>query len=203
MRNEQLLGRLGVYVNRTFMSQIECDRLSRAVASGAGHAAEIYGGADGHVDETIRCARQIDAPADLTAQFQARMEAAIPVLAAHFNRPLAATEQPSFLIYEAGDFFKPHRDRAPRDVADGGNETFKRRVTAVVFLNRQAVEPGEWEYAGGDLTLFGLIDDPAWHEVGFPIVATPGTLVAFDASTLHEVTPVVAGRRITAVEWLA
>jgi predicted 2-oxoglutarate/Fe(II)-dependent dioxygenase YbiX len=154
------------------------------------------------VDETIRRAQQIDVPPDLVTEFQARLDTAIPGLVAHFSRPLAAAEQPSFLMYESGDFFKPHRDRSAREVADGGNDTFQRRVTVVVFLNRQASAPGEWEYAGGDLTLFGLIDDPQWKEIGFPIDATPGMLVAFDAGTLHEVTPVTAGRRITAVEWL-
>jgi predicted 2-oxoglutarate/Fe(II)-dependent dioxygenase YbiX len=28
-----------------------------------------------------------------------------------------------------------------------------------------------------------------------------GLLVAFDSSTLHEVTPVAAGRRLSAVDW--
>jgi len=35
----------------------------------------------------------------------------------------------------------------------------------------------------------------------FWIDTEPGLLVAFDSATLHEVTPVVAGRRLSAVDW--
>jgi predicted 2-oxoglutarate/Fe(II)-dependent dioxygenase YbiX len=202
MNHADLLRRLGIYVNRQFLPPVLCDRFSRTMASARGEVAEIYAGAGSGVNTSIRRTREIMLPADMQGEFQSRLAAAMPSLTGHFARPLTISDDLAFLVYEPGDFFKPHRDRASRDAAAGGNETHRRRVSVVVFLNRQASPPGDLEYAGGDLTLFRLIDDPAWRDVGFPVAAEPGMLVAFDSTTLHEVTPVTAGRRMTVVEWL-
>jgi predicted 2-oxoglutarate/Fe(II)-dependent dioxygenase YbiX len=74
-------------------------------------------------------------------------------------------------------------------------------VSAVVFVNRASETPGPFEYAGGRLALYGLIDEPPWRDVGFEIDAERGLLVAFDSATVHEVTPVAAGRRLSVVDW--
>jgi predicted 2-oxoglutarate/Fe(II)-dependent dioxygenase YbiX len=203
MNQAALLLRLGIYVNRQFLPRTLCDRFCRTMAPAPGEAAEIYAGAGSGVDTSIRRTREIALPPGLQTEFQSRLAAVLPALSGHFARPLAVSNDLAFLVYEPGDFFKPHRDRASGDAAAGGNDTHRRRVSVVVFLNRQASTPGELEYAGGDLTLFRLIDDPAWRDVGFPVAAEPGMLVAFDSATLHEVTPVTAGRRMTAVEWLS
>jgi len=202
MNRVELLSRLGIYVNTRFLPQTLCDRFSQTMAPASGEAAEVYAGAGSGVDTSIRRTREMIVPAELRAEFQSRLAAAMPALTGHFARPLTVSDDLAFLVYEPGDFFKPHRDRASRDAAAGGNETHRRRVSVVVFLNRQASPPGDLEYAGGDLTLFRLIDDPAWRDVGFPVAAEPGMLVAFDSTTLHEVTPVTAGLRMTVVEWL-
>ena len=104
---------------------------------------------------------------------------------------LTGREGTSFLMYDAGGFFRPHRDREARDT--------RRRVSTVLFLNRHADPPGPMEYCGGRLILYGLIPDAP--DIGFPVEPEPGLLVAFDATTLHEVTPVHQGRRMTAVDW--
>ena len=123
----------------------------------------------------------------------------IVALSNHFGVALTASEGVGFLVYEPGGFYRPHRDRAGPDATAGGNETVRRRVSVVIFLNGVSEAPGPFEYAGGRLTFYGLIDDPAWRDVGFPLDADPGLLVAFDSATLHEVTPVAAGRRLSAV----
>jgi predicted 2-oxoglutarate/Fe(II)-dependent dioxygenase YbiX len=202
MNQADLLRRLGIYVDGHFLPPALCDRFSRTMAPAPGDPAEVYAGVASGVNTSIRRAREVMLPAELQAEFQSRLAAALPALAGHFARPLAVSNDLAFLVYEPGDFFKPHRDRASSDAAAGGNDSHSRRVSVVVFLNRQASPPRDREYAGGDLTLFRLIDDPAWRDVGFPVAAEPGMLVAFDSATLHEVTPVTAGRRMTAVEWL-
>jgi predicted 2-oxoglutarate/Fe(II)-dependent dioxygenase YbiX len=202
MNQADLLRRLGIYVNRHFLPPALCDRFRGTMASAPGEAGEIYAGAASGVNTSIRRTREVILPAALQDEFQSRLAAALPELTAHFARSLAVSNDLAFLVYEPGDFFKPHRDRASSDAEAGGNDTYRRRVSVVVFLNRQASPPRDLEYAGGYLTLFRLIDDPAWRDVGFPVAAEPGMLVAFDSATLHEVTPVTAGRRMTAVEWL-
>ena len=95
-------------------------------------------------------------------------------------------------MYRPGDFYRPHRDRAARagDFVEGARS---RRVSVVLFLNDG--------YSGGALTLYGLVDDPKWRAYGFPIAPAPGLLIAFASDLVHEVTPVTAGERCTAVSW--
>ncbi len=203
MSQASLLRHLGVYVRSDFLPEDLCGSLRAAFAGAPGDAATIYAGAATAVDPSIRRARDVDIAGDLRGAFASRLEAAMPALARHFAQPLTVASGASFLRYEAGDFFRPHRDRASRDASDGGNETASRRVSVVVFLNEQRDPPGEWEYAGGSLTLFGLVDGPEWRGVGIPVTPAAGMLVAFDSTVLHEVTAVTAGCRITAVDWLS
>jgi predicted 2-oxoglutarate/Fe(II)-dependent dioxygenase YbiX len=192
-----------VYVRNDFLSRDFCESLRSAIVDAPGDAATIYAGTATAVDPSIRRARDVEVAGELRAAFASRLEAAMPALARHFALPLTVASGASFLRYEAGDFFRPHRDRASRDASDGGNETASRRVSVVVFLNEQRDPPGEGEYGGGSLTLFGLVDAPEWRGVGIPVTPAAGMLVAFDSTVLHEVTPVTAGRRITAVDWLS
>jgi predicted 2-oxoglutarate/Fe(II)-dependent dioxygenase YbiX len=57
-------------------------------------------------------------------------------------------------------------------------------------------------YGGGELVLYGLIDDPKWQKFGFPIVATPGLLIAYRSNQMHEIKPIKFGQRYTIVAWL-
>ena len=200
-RSAQLIRRLGVYLQRDFVPMDVCEALRREALAGSGSAAEIYVGEEGQVEPAVRKTLEIAVPDRLRVDLQARLDAIAPALSSHFGVALAGSEGVGFLLYERGGFYRPHRDRAARDGSAGGNQTFRRRVSVVVFLNGAADRPGPFEYAGGRLALYGLIDDPAWRDVGMPVDAEPGLLVAFDSATLHEVTPVTAGRRLTAVDW--
>ena len=194
--------RLGVFLQPGFMPEDLCGALRHDLLARAGDAAEVFVGEHTRVLPDIRRTLDVSVAETLRAAVQARLHSIRPALSTHFGRALTASEGVGFLMYEPGGFYRPHRDSAPHDAAAGGNETFRRRVSVVVFLNGASETPGPLEYAGGRLTLYGLIDEPAWRDVGFPIDAEPGLLVAFDSATLHEVTPVVAGRRLSAVDWL-
>lgn len=202
MTNIELLSRLGLYVDRRFLPQELCGELREHLAQAPRtHAAEVYANGELRVNREIRRTQEVEGTPALRAAVQARLDGVTSALAAHFSVPLRAPEDVTFLVYETGGFYRPHRDRAMRDAAAGGNETNRRRVSAVIFLNQAAQSPTSLEYAGGRLTLYGLLDDERLREVGFPVEAEPGSLVAFDSSTLHEVTPVTAGTRMTAVGW--
>jgi SM-20-related protein len=111
-----------------------------------------------------------------------------PRLVDHFGVPLGDCQEPQFLAYSVGDFFRPHRDRGtgPLDPEPARN----RRLSVVILLN-----PGEYE--GGALTL---------HEMSVPgsrleIPGRPGRLIAFNSLVLHEVKPVIAGERYSIASW--
>lgn len=120
-------------------------------------------------------------------------------LSGHFGLSLGSHEGPTLLMYPPGGFYEPHADRA-RD-AERKPLASRRRVSVVIFLNGMSAGPEGGDYAGGALTFYGLVDDPAWRAFGFAIEPTPGLLVAFPSHLVHEVTPVTAGDRYTIVDW--
>ena len=193
--------RLGLFVQPGFIPEELCGALQDDVLARAGEAAEVFVGEHGQVVPDIRRTLEVPVADVLRAEVQARLDSLRPALSTHFGMALTASEGVGFLVYEPGGFYRPHRDRASHDAAATGNETVRRRVSVVVFVNRTSETPGPFEYAGGRLTLYGLIDEPPWRDVGFPIDADRGLLVAFDSATVHEVTTVVAGRRLSAVDW--
>ncbi len=69
-----------------------------------------------------------------------------------------------------------------------------------MFLNESGAPP-VGAYTGGQLILYGLIDDPHWKDVGFPVEPETGLLVAFRSRVVHEVTAVTAGCRLSVVNW--
>lgn len=195
------MSRLGLFLQPGFMPEDLCGALRNDLLARAGAAAEVFVGEHGYVLPDIRRTLEVPVAETLCAEVQARLHGIRPALSTHFGTALTSSEGVGFLLYEPGGFYRPHRDRARHDAAAGGNATSRRLVSVVVFLNGASETPGPFEYAGGRLTFYGLIDEPAWRDVGFPIDAEPGLLVAFDSATLHEVTPVVAGRRLSAVDW--
>ena len=121
-----------------------------------------------------------------------------PDLEKHFHLALTGCEPPQYLIYQSGNFFKPHCDGG----GSGNNETTRRRrVSAVVFLNRESQEPAADGYGMGHLTFYGLLAGPQWERCAFSLNAEPGLLIAFPSNTWHEVTPVSHGWRYTVVTW--
>jgi predicted 2-oxoglutarate/Fe(II)-dependent dioxygenase YbiX len=100
-------------------------------------------------------------------------------------------EGAGFVRYPEGGFYRPHRDRGN----DPGWEGAARRAIAlVVFLNTSRAVSPTGEFDGGVLRLRlpdGDVD----------VTPEAGTLVAFSADVLHEVTEVRGGTRDTIVDW--
>jgi predicted 2-oxoglutarate/Fe(II)-dependent dioxygenase YbiX len=119
-------------------------------------------------------------------------------VAAHFNLPLRDHEGASVLMYQPGGFYEPHVDAGADEPQTA---TTARLVSVVIFLNAMNGGVAPDGYAGGALTFYGLIDDPAWRGFGFALEPEAGLLVAFPSHLVHEVTPVTGGDRYTIVDW--
>jgi predicted 2-oxoglutarate/Fe(II)-dependent dioxygenase YbiX len=135
--------------------------------------------------------------ASLTAKsVERRLSAVQAELERCFGVPLVDHEKPTFVRYQAGDYFRPH--------TDVGNEESPahlqaRKVVLVGFLNDRADTPTHGCYCGGALTLYGVIDEPPWREMGFSVDGQAGTVIAFPARMVHEVTEVTHGDRCVVV----
>ena len=191
--------RRGFFCRPDFLDEAtRADLLERLRRASPTRAKVFDGAPDAVVNLTARNAWQLsldDGPIDLAA----RLGALRADLSAHFHIPLQEHEGPTLLMYKAGGFYEPHVDRAGED--EPAIAPSRRRVSVVTFLNAMSPEPGPGDYAGGTLTFYGLIDDPAWQSIGFALDPMPGLLVAFPSHLLHEVTPVTAGDRYTIVDW--
>lgn len=99
-----------------------------------------------------------------------------------FKYDLEEFEQIQYTIYNEGAFYTSHIDMVP-----GGS---CRKLSLVMQLS----DPEE--YTGGDLILkFGSND--------FVVEKGKGNIIIFPSYTLHEVTKVHGGNRITIVVWVA
>jgi len=141
------------------------------------------------LDARVRFASTIDINQDTLDLVDASLDAQREAIAAFLGIALTAREGAGFLRYEPGGFYAPHRDAG---VVSSWPAAARRRVSIVVFLNSLG-DPLDGGFMGGVLR---LLDDPAED-----IVPRQGSLVAFPAERLHEVTPVTAGTRDVIVDW--
>lgn len=94
---------------------------------------------------------------------------------------------PLFNRYGAGEAFEDHVDNAIRSNPEGG--AIRADLSATLFLT-----PPE-DYDGGELMIedtFGL------HQIKLPA----GDMVLYPASSLHHVTPVTRGERVSSFFWI-
>lgn len=168
-----------------------CRRVQTAMDAGMPEEAEVL--ADGfEVQEDVRRARQIDVGESVLAMVDAALDAMRLPIASFYGAALESREGAGFMRYETGGFYRPHVDRAH---VPSWPLTERRQITIVLFLESSRDAEPSGGFRGGILRLFP--DD------GVPIDIIPkaGTLVAFPAAMLHEVTRVTAGRRDTIVDW--
>lgn len=190
----------GFFFKTAFLDATLCADLCGEVREASASPAEIFGGARGPVDRSVRNTWEVVLETDRARTVAHRIAQMRAEIADHFATELGCCEGSSFLVYRTGGFYRPHRDRASAEM-DVADALRGRRVSLVLFLNASSQNPAPTEYAGGALTFYGLMDDPAWREYGFALDAAPGLLVAFPSDILHEVTPVTAGERLTIVDW--
>jgi predicted 2-oxoglutarate/Fe(II)-dependent dioxygenase YbiX len=175
------------------LDEATCKWIQRAMDAGSyAPAAVLHEAID--VEVGARRATEIEVGEDVITLVESCLDAHRDAIAAFFGVPLDGREGCGFLRYEAGGFYGPHVDRA--DVLSWPDAA-RRAITMVVFLNSSSDTDSDGEFTGGCLRLFpdGL------DSKSIDVTARRGTLVAFLASTPHEVTPVTRGRRDTVVDW--
>jgi predicted 2-oxoglutarate/Fe(II)-dependent dioxygenase YbiX len=190
--------RFGLYVAPDFLAEETCRRVREAMEAAQQVEATVENEGELEVDRSHRKTRVAKVDPETSMLVREHLNALRETLAGHFGLDLDECEKPQFLVYEEGDFFRPHMDSSDKNA----DEASGRRVSAVVFLNEASAEPAPGAYGGGSLSFYGLLqDDPKGQGVGLPLVATPGALVAFPSQLVHGVTPVTHGRRYTIASW--
>ena len=191
------VARFDLLVQRGFFGEISKElgaemRMSERVP------ATVYGtSSTGSVHENIRRTVRHTLSQQTVEYVRKRLLEFKPEVEQHFSLRLADCEQPQFLRYQVGDFFVAHQDGNTGMIQLA---TEARRVSVVIFLNRQSDTPEEGAYCGGSLVFHdwraGQGSTPPFHMAG-----EAGTLVAFRSETTHEVTPVTHGERLSIACW--
>jgi SM-20-related protein len=185
---------LDLLVERGFLDPATLAEVSAAARASGGQAATVYASGDsGAVNERVRRTTRISPPAGIEELVRRLLLSRLSAAEEHFGQTLTELEEPQFLRYEPGDYFVAHQDGNTGLLR---SEREDRKVSAVVFLNRQTETPEPNTYRGGSLV---------FHPRGAPeplkFRGEAGTLVLFRAETTHEVEPVIRGERFTVASW--
>jgi PKHD-type hydroxylase len=168
-------------------SKSELDAMVRLGDQLALEKAELSVGGAGY--ENIRATRVAWMPRGAqTENLYRRMEEAVLEINARFLRfDLSALADLQYAVYggQEGGHFDWHKDYG-RDPSDPGQEP--RKLTLSLQLSDTS------DYEGCDLQVRG------GHEID-TAPRTRGTLIAFPANVLHQVTPIRAGIRRSLVAW--
>jgi predicted 2-oxoglutarate/Fe(II)-dependent dioxygenase YbiX len=189
---------LGLYVRRAFLDPSTSERIrSEVVRAPKTEATVRTDDREYAVDRSTRSTDWASVASELVDLVTERLTASIPEVSEHYGVALNAVQPLQFLVYRPGDFFERHRDRGEIAASPFSRA---RRVAAIVFLNG-AGDSTSGGHRGGELTLYGLFDQPGSDTLGLPLDAEEGLLVTFPADVVHEVRRVEEGERYTIVTW--
>jgi SM-20-related protein len=200
MARSQMTSHLGIYTEEGFLNKSACERLIDERRASDQEGARVYDKEWNHVVNEIKRRTQRVKVCDQTRDMvKERLLQLAPVFEQRFAVKVTACQDPTFLIYRPGDFFEPHQDYSPKS---GALEAVAQRlISAVVFLNDESTGEKEGEFTGGSLAFYGLLKDPRCQQIGIPVKAQAGLLVAFRSTVFHQVTPVMKGERFSIVSW--
>lgn len=150
------------------------------------------------LDLDARRASSIDVDGATLDAVEATLDSGRHAVEAHYHLSLTGREGAGFLRYGAGGFYRRHRDRSVDTAWPGAA---RRQVSLIVFLNSSRAQPAAGEFGGGELIVFPESPDAFTTFEAITVVPREGTLVAFDASTPHEVLPARDGTRDVVVDW--
>jgi SM-20-related protein len=187
-----------LYLDYQFLDARSCSEILAELANVPNNPAAVYGSqAGGSVEEAVRKTIRLVPSSQTVERVTAKLIEAREPISSHFKIPLANHEEPQFLRYGVGDFFVAHQD-GNTGMMLSEREQF-RKISVVIFLNRQSKIPEPGCYSGGSLVFSEW--RPGRSAGQYPFVAERGTLVAFPAETTHEVAPVTQGQRYSIVSW--
>lgn len=139
MATPDILRRFGLFVVENFLDARECRDLCEEMRRGGAGKATVFKKVDYVYDENVRRTRTAHVGEGERLFVASRPRAVLPDAARHFGLRLSDTEEPQFLIYRPGDFFRLHRDRGPDETAPA--HTRRRAVSLVLMLNGPSEEP--------------------------------------------------------------
>ena len=186
-----------LYVHSGFLDPDVLAALHRECDGAVGTPAEVHREALGHVSlrRGIRRTWELDLSDALQDRLVEAVEAARGAMEQFFSVHVEPCDAVAALRYPPGAFYRTHRDVSRQPTPDG---LHRRAISIVIFVNSGAPAAGA-AFSGGRLRLHDL---PGAEGDVHDVVPVAGTLVAFDSSVLHEVTPVDGGTRLSLVTWL-
>ena len=134
-----------------------------------------------------------DISKDLQNELEKKISDLKPYIEDFFSLALGNIKIPYYAVYRQGDFLDRHADANRSGILHPSAEWTK--VAMVIFLNDNNEAGGSDTYEGGNLTIYGLINNSMFEEFGYPIKGETGKLVAFRSTCIHEVTPITRGIR--------
>ena len=198
MKAIELVKKYELFVAPNFFEESTCQNIIEQSRVGSTRPATVYGQSDsGSVDDRVRRASRFT-PSKETLELvtQGLMDYKEEV-EKHFHARLNDCEEPQFLRYNVGDFFVAHQDGNTGLIRLATEN--ERKISTVIFLNRQTIEPTPGTYCGGALKFSDYRAEPQYRTFDLP--TEPGMLVAFRSELTHEVTPITHGARYSIVSW--
>ena len=157
---------------------------------GAVEDAEVLGHGI-HRQSLVRNAALVEPPGRLIEVIEARLDSCRDRVADALGLGVGDREGAGFIRYPDGGFYRAHRDRGDDPQWE---DAARRAIALVLFLNSSRDASPDGDFEGGVLRLFG-------PDGAIDVMPEAGTLVAFPADVLHEVTEVRGGTRDTVVDW--
>jgi SM-20-related protein len=187
-----------LYLIRSFFDEGGTDELLEEMRRAPGAPATVYGRGDsGAVDDRVRKVTRLRLSAETVGHVSRRLAECRAQIGEHFRIGLTLCEEPQFLCYRPGDFFVAHQDGNTGLIRSEREQS--RKISIVIFLNRQSAAPEPDAYCGGSLVFSDW--HPGRRRADLTVPAEAGTLVAFRSEVTHEVTPVTHGERYSIVSW--
>jgi SM-20-related protein len=183
-------------VIRDFLDAEFCARICRRSSSSARAPARVAVGRQSATDRKVRRANYVRLPPYDRSILRKRMLSVLPGLARGFGLRVRGMQRVQILSYRRGDFFKVHSDNSNRPETRAFIK--RRKLSLILFMNRGGSARNKHDYSGGNLHLYEVKKRGA----AVAVTGEPGMLVAFRSTTLHEVTPIRSGERLTAVSWV-
>jgi PKHD-type hydroxylase len=179
-------GVVGMIVVKDVLSAQQLQQLNHVIAKQAWVDGRVTGGQQSN---SVKNNQQLSADSDVTKDLEDY------VLAALANHPVFISAAlplklfpPMFNRYAKGETYGVHVDNAIR-IPPGSSARIRTDLSATLFLT----DPDS--YDGGEL----VIED---HYGSQPVKLAAGDMILYPSTTLHQVTPVTRGERITAVFWV-
>jgi predicted 2-oxoglutarate/Fe(II)-dependent dioxygenase YbiX len=182
-----------------FLAAHACTALIAEIDAARQERVQVWRGDGFSVDDDSRRGAIAQLSAATQDLVQDRLWEVVPGLERRFGCEVSHVSGVTALVYDAGDHFAAHSDGGGDDEAPV--EVRRRRVSLVVALNDGAGDAAA--FSGGALEFYAgsAPDSAAGTEPVMTVRSSAGLLVAFAASTIHRVAPVLAGRRYSLALW--